>query len=116
MVRLESCAALVATDSGGVQKEAFFNRVPCITLREETEWVELLDAGANVLCGTDPDCIAAAGRAAIGTSIADAPLFGDGRAARAIVDRLLAVQAPSPGSPPPEPPVRETGAAAQIRG
>ena len=49
MVRLESAASLVVTDSGGVQKEAYFHRTPCVTLREETEWTELIDLGWNQL-------------------------------------------------------------------
>ncbi|UCD76944.1 MAG: UDP-N-acetylglucosamine 2-epimerase (non-hydrolyzing) [Phycisphaerales bacterium] len=89
MVMLEASAALIATDSGGVQKEAYFNRVPCLTLRDETEWVELVTAGANRVVGTDPRKIVEAGTAALQTRIDQGNLYGDGRAGEAIIDRLL---------------------------
>ena len=58
MVWLEANCRAVATDSGGVQKEAYFHGKPCVTLRDETEWVELIEVGANCVVGADPELIA----------------------------------------------------------
>jgi UDP-GlcNAc3NAcA epimerase len=57
MVWLESHCKCVATDSGGVQKEAYFFGKPCVTLRDETEWVELVEVGANSLVGANEELI-----------------------------------------------------------
>ncbi|TMB98385.1 MAG: UDP-N-acetylglucosamine 2-epimerase (non-hydrolyzing) [Chloroflexi bacterium] len=60
MLQLVSASAAVLTDSGGLQKEAYYLEVPCVTLREETEWVETVQVGWNTLAGTDPDAMVAA--------------------------------------------------------
>ena len=60
MVRLEAGASVVLTDSGGIQKEAYWLRVPCVTLRSETEWVETVQEGWNLLADADPERIARA--------------------------------------------------------
>lgn len=88
MLALERAAAVVATDSGGVQKEAYFSGVPCVTLRNETEWVELVEAGANRLVGNDPESIAEALVHCLPLPTSSPPLYGDGRAARHIVRHL----------------------------
>lgn len=89
MLQLERAASVIATDSGGVQKEAYFHGVPCVTLRDETEWVELVEVGANVLVGAEPDRIVQAVDAAWGRRVEVEGLYGDGHAGREILERLL---------------------------
>jgi UDP-GlcNAc3NAcA epimerase len=87
MVALERNARVILTDSGGVQKEAFFYGVPCVTMREETEWVETVALGRNRLAGSSPKRILEAFSAALsqppGASDGASP-YGDGSAARKI--------------------------------
>jgi UDP-GlcNAc3NAcA epimerase len=88
MLALEDACSFVVTDSGGVQKEAYFFQKPCITLRESTEWVELVEHGWNTLTGADSEKIHAALRAMprYGDS---ARLYGDGRTSETIANYLV---------------------------
>ncbi|MCP4314346.1 MAG: UDP-N-acetylglucosamine 2-epimerase (non-hydrolyzing) [Bacteroidetes bacterium] len=89
MIRLEAGASLILTDSGGVQKEAWFMEKPVVVLREETEWVEIIDAGNGVLTGADPEKIINAAREFLESPPrAYPPIFGDGEAAVRILDVL----------------------------
>lgn len=85
---LEANCRLVVTDSGGVQKEAYFHGKPCITLRDETEWVELVDAGCNVLVGADAGKIAESIRIFSAECDFSSALYGDGTAASQIAEAL----------------------------
>ena len=85
MLQLEKHSAVIATDSGGVQREAFFSRIPCVTLRDETELTELVDLGWNRLVRpTDVDLIADAIVSSIGCIGTEGNPFGDGAAATKI--------------------------------
>jgi UDP-GlcNAc3NAcA epimerase len=89
LAALASQARVIVTDSGGLQKEAYWYGVPCVTLRSSTEWMDTVELGANRLVDDDPDLIA--------TTVAEArmpierpPLYGDGHAAERIADVLRA--------------------------
>jgi len=94
MVQFEKNARLIVTDSGGVQKEAFFQRVPCVTLRGETEWTELVESGWNqIVTPTSARAVAKGINKTLNSKrrpkTARSSWFGDGRAAQNIVDLLL---------------------------
>ncbi len=87
-LRLESEAKLVLTDSGGVQEEACILKVPCVTLRENTERPETLEVGSNVLAGAEPERILECVRAMLNVENSWQNPFGDGRAGERIVEIL----------------------------
>ncbi|WP_080055468.1 non-hydrolyzing UDP-N-acetylglucosamine 2-epimerase [Spirosoma aerolatum] len=90
MTQLEQQAKLIITDSGGVQKEAYFYKKPCIILRSETEWVEIVEHGAARLCDADPQNILDAyTHFSQTTAISFKPVYGDGEAASQILAILV---------------------------
>ncbi|WP_064091873.1 non-hydrolyzing UDP-N-acetylglucosamine 2-epimerase [Rossellomorea aquimaris] len=86
MLTLEDQAIKIVTDSGGVQKEAYFMKVPCVTVREQTEWVETLENDANILVGTDVEKILDAVNKEVNPTYKE--VFGDGNASAKIVEYL----------------------------
>ena len=90
MIKLQQNSQLILTDSGGLQKEAYFFRKPCIVLRSETEWKELLSSGNAIIADANPELIMKAYESFIHneTNISYLPLYGDGNAARFICNIL----------------------------
>lgn len=96
MISLESSAKVIVTDSGGMQKEAFFHRVPCVTIRDQTEWVETVVAGWNRLCPTNTTQIVTLLSELLGGNKFDSlheneygQPYGDGRSAQRVVELLV---------------------------
>ena len=90
MILLEKKCQAIITDSGGIQKEAYFFQKPCITLRNETEWVELVDAGVNYLVGADKNSIVETfENLQSGTLNFSKGFYGSGKAGEKIVEVLV---------------------------
>ncbi|MBQ9426924.1 MAG: UDP-N-acetylglucosamine 2-epimerase (non-hydrolyzing) [Paludibacteraceae bacterium] len=90
IIRLEKNARVVMTDSGGVQKEAFFYSTPCVILRPETEWVEIVNAGAGILTDADYERIIDAYHKLSVHQVHFPPLFGDAHASEKILREIIA--------------------------
>ncbi|MCZ2443346.1 MAG: UDP-N-acetylglucosamine 2-epimerase (non-hydrolyzing) [Flavobacteriales bacterium] len=92
MLWLLTHCGLVVTDSGGVQKEAFFFGKACVTMRDQTEWVELIEAGANELVGAQKDTIIDAIKRNLGREVKDTEkLYGGGTAAKRVAELLKTI-------------------------
>lgn len=93
MISLEQNSILIITDSGGVQKEAFFFEVPCVTLREETEWIELIQSGWNIICPPTSGYknIQQMVLSRIDTKGANIKPYGEGSSSKEIVDILATI-------------------------
>lgn len=89
IILLEKNARVVFTDSGGVQKEAFFYGTPSVILRQETEWVEIVQHGAGILADAHKDRILKAYQTLKDRPVSFPPLFGDGHASEAIVKAII---------------------------
>lgn len=89
MVSLEKNASLIITDSGGVQKEAYFFKKPCIILRPETEWVEVIESGVGILADANEDKILGSVKKLLNDDLTYPPIFGDGKAAEFICSTIL---------------------------
>jgi UDP-GlcNAc3NAcA epimerase len=91
MIALEQNAVLVVTDSGGVQKEAYFLQKPCIILRPQTEWIELTEHGSSIITDADEARIIDAANLLLSKSFSNfPPIFGNGKAAEFICSEIAA--------------------------
>jgi len=88
MVMLEKNAKVIITDSGGVQKEAYFHGVPCVTVRDETEWVELVEVGVNYIAGVEKENIIQSYHSMKNKSVLVKSLYGNGDSASKIASFL----------------------------
>lgn len=90
MIHLENSASLIITDSGGVQKEAYFLEKPCIIMLDETPWTELIESGTALLTGNDPEKIIEAFDTLSSRKLSfDKTLYGDGKASDFIVNKII---------------------------
>ena len=89
IIEFEKNAKIVMTDSGGVQKEAFFFEKPCVIFRPETEWVEIVKNGAGIIADADKLRILDAYKALTDKKVIFPPLFGDGNAAKFILEKIV---------------------------
>lgn len=89
IIVLERHASLIMTDSGGLQKEAYFFRKPCLILRPETEWVEIVEQHAGIITDADKELIVRSFDEYIDTEPQFPPLFGDGHSAEFMLDKML---------------------------
>jgi UDP-GlcNAc3NAcA epimerase len=89
MILLEKNAKIIMTDSGGVQKEAYFFQKPCVILRPETEWVEIVEQNAGIIADADCDRIKKSYRELLNKKITYLPVFGKGQAAEYIVEKII---------------------------
>jgi len=88
ILKLQIGAKLIITDSGGIQKEAYFNRVPCITIRDQTEWIETVNSGWNKLVSAKKDKIVDAVHSSFNNVTSDNNVFGSGDAASLILKSI----------------------------
>jgi UDP-GlcNAc3NAcA epimerase len=90
IIALEKNASMIITDSGGLQKEAFFFKKPCIILREQTEWVEIVANGNAILVGASEDRILDAyDKLSEGETLTFPEIYGDGHSAEFICQKIL---------------------------